>query len=134
MKPIPGFENLAVIKRDYQWYDLNARKYGPLKKGQRYSGGTPLLYDAEVQRIYVDSTDTHTLVYGATGSLKTRSIVMPAIKLLGYAGESMIINDAKGELYNRLAAELQELGYNIVVINLRDPSEGIPCIYHISST
>ena len=49
---------------------------------------------------------------------------MPAIKLLGHAGESMIINDAKGELYNRLAAELQELGYNIVVINLRDPSKG----------
>ena len=124
MKPIPGFENLAVIKRGYQWYDLNTRKYGPIKKGQRYNGGIPLLYDAEAQRIYVDSTDTHTLVYGATGSLKTRSIVMPAIKLLGHAGESMIINDAKGELYNRLAAELQELGYNIVVINLRDPSKG----------
>lgn len=124
MKPIPGFENLAVIKRDYQWYDLNTHKYGPLKKGQRYSGGIPLIYDAEAQRIYVDSTDTHTLVYGATGSLKTRSIVMPAIKLLGYAGESMIINDSKGELYDRLAAELQELGYNIVVINLREPSKG----------
>ena len=39
MKPIPGFENLAVIKRDYQWYDLNTRKYGPIKKGQRYNGG-----------------------------------------------------------------------------------------------
>lgn len=124
MRPVPGFENLAVLKRDYQYYDLNARKFGPLRKGQRYRGGIPLFYDAPAQRIYVDSTDTHTLVYGATGSLKTRSIVMPAIKLLGMAGESMIINDAKGELYDRLACELQELGYNIVVLNLRDPSKG----------
>ena len=124
MERTPGFENLAVIKRDYQWYDLKSRKYGPRKNNQRYCGGVPLLYDSEIKRVYVDSTDTHTLVYGATGSLKTRSIVMPTIKLLGQAGESMIINDAKGELYNRLAGELQELGYNIVVINLREPSKG----------
>ena len=119
-----GFEDLAVIKRDYQWYDLGAHRYGPMKRGQRYHGGVPLLYDANNQRIYVDSTDTHTLVYGATGSLKTRTIVMPTIRLLGIAGESLIINDAKGELFNRLAAELETLGYNIVVINLREPSKG----------
>lgn len=124
MKPISGFENLGRIKRNYQWFDLKTRKFGPIKKGLDYCGGVPLLYDSEEQRIYIDSTDTHTLVYGATGSLKTRSVVMPTIKLLGYAGESLIINDSKGELYSRLAAELDALGYNIVVINLRDPSSG----------
>lgn len=124
MTSIPGFENLEKIKRDYQWFDLNTHKYGPLKKGQKYCGGVPLLYDAESQRIYVDSTDTHSLVFGATGSLKTRSIVMPTIKMLSYAGESMIINDAKGELYDRLANDLVKQGYEIVVINLREPITG----------
>lgn len=124
MTSIPGFENLEKIKRDYQWFDLNTHKYGPLKKGQQYCGGVPLLYDAESQRIYVDSTDTHSLVFGATGSLKTRSIVMPTIKMLSYAGESMIINDAKGELYDRLANDLVKQGYEIVVINLREPITG----------
>lgn len=124
MASIPGFENLEKLKKEYQWFDLSSHTYGPAKKGQTYVGGVPLLYDSTAQKVYVDSTDTHTLVYGATGSLKTRSIVMPAIKLLGYAGESLIINDAKGELYNRLAADLYNQGYNIVVINLRDPSKG----------
>lgn len=124
MTSIPGFENLEKIKRDYQWFDLNTHKYGPRKKGQKYCGGVPLLYDAESQRIYVDSTDTHSLVFGATGSLKTRSIVMPTIKMLSYAGESMIINDAKGELYDRLANDLVKQGYEIVVINLREPITG----------
>lgn len=124
MVAIPGFENIEKIKRDYQWYDLNNRKYGPVKHGQKYKGGVPILYDAQSQRIYVDSQDTHTLVYGATGSLKTRSVVMPSIKLLAYANESMIINDAKGELYDRLAGELCEQGFDIVVINLRNPSTG----------
>ena len=124
MANIPGFENLEKIKREYQWYDLNSHKYGPPKTGQKYCGGVPLLYDSEAQRIYVDSTDTHSLVFGATGSLKTRSIVMPTIKLLAYAGESMIINDAKGELYDRLAGDLVAQGYNIVVINLPEPATG----------
>lgn len=124
MVAIPGFENLERIKRDYQWYDLSNHKYGPIKQGQEYQGGVPILYDAQSQRVYVDSQDTHTLVYGATGSLKTRSVVMPSIKLLAYANESMIINDAKGELYDRLAGELYERGYDLIVINLRNPSTG----------
>lgn len=48
----------------------------------------------------------------------------PTIKVLGYAGESMIINDPKGELYNRHAGDLRNLGYNLVEINFRDPSVG----------
>ena len=36
----------------------------------------------------------------------------------------MIINDPKGELYNRTAGELRDLGYNIITVNLRDPSVG----------
>lgn len=82
------------------------------------------MYDAEERKVIIDPTDTHTLVYGSTGSLKTRAIVMPAIKILSYAGESMIINDSKGELFARLAGELKNRGYNIVVINFRNPSVG----------
>ena len=66
-------------------------------------------------------------------------MVSPTIKVLGYAGESMIINDPKGELYARHAAELEKLGYNIVDINLRNPSVGnswnplyIPYQFYIS--
>ena len=36
----------------------------------------------------------------------------------------MIINDSKGELYNRHSKELSELNYNIIVINFRNPAIG----------
>lgn len=124
MTAIAGFENIEKIKKDYQWFDLNTREFGPQKKGQKYCGGVPLFYDKVDQRIYVDATDTHTLVYGTTGSLKTRTIVMPTIKLLGYAGESLIINDTKGELYTRLAADLDKQGFEIIVLNFREPATG----------
>lgn len=62
---------------------------------------------------------------------------MPAIKIMGYAGESMIINDVKGELYDRTADMLQKLGYNIIIINFRDTLNGncwnplyIPYMYY----
>lgn len=90
----------------------------------RYKGGVPLAYDAERNRVAVDSSDAHTLVFGATGSRKTRCVIEPTIKILGYAKESMIINDPKSEIYNRLAGELREKGYNIIVLNIREPRLG----------
>lgn len=123
MANLPGFESLDKIKRTYPYFDLAARKFS-YKKGTKYYGGVPVLYDSETRRLYLDSGDTHSLVYGATGSLKTRAVVSPTIKLLGYAGESMIINDPKGELFARHAGDLKKQGYRIIEINFRDPSVG----------
>ena len=47
----------------------------------KYLGGVPLMYDADERKVIIDAGDTHTLVYGATGSLKTRAVVMPTIKI-----------------------------------------------------
>lgn len=82
------------------------------------------MYNKDKQQMAVDATDSHTLVVGASGSKKTRSLILSAIKVLGYAGESMIINAPKGELYNRTAGELRDWGYSIITVNLRDPSVG----------
>lgn len=123
MANIPGFENIDKIKKEYPYFDLNTRTFSG-GKNTDYSGGIPLMYDYDARRLYIDSSDTHSLVYGSTGSLKTRTIVSPGIKVLGYAGESMIINDPKGELFARHAGDLKKQGYNIVEINFRDPSLG----------
>ena len=123
MANITGFESNDKIKQTYPYFDLTSRTFS-LGNKVKYCGGVPILYDAESRRLYVDPSDTHSLVYGATGSLKTRTIVSPYIKVLGYAGESMIINDPKGELYTRHAGTLKKQGYNIVEINFRDPSVG----------
>lgn len=123
MASIAGFECADKIKQIYPYFDLTTRTFSMVKKA-KYCGGVPILYDAESRRLYIDPSDTHSLVYGATGSLKTRTIVSPYIKVLGYAGESMIINDPKGELYARHAGTLKKQGYNIVEINFRNPSVG----------
>jgi len=39
---------------------------------------------------------------------------------LGFAGESMVINDTKGEIYSNTATFLKKQGYTIKIINLRD--------------
>ena len=46
------------------------------------------------------------------------------VKMLAKHGESMIITDPKGEIYERNAVELREKGYNIVLLNFRDPQKG----------
>jgi len=82
------------------------------------SGGIPVTA-MDGKLYYCDSFD-HTLIVGSTGSGKTICEIMPLIFNLGYAGESMVINDTKGELYTHTSDFLRKKGYKIKVINLRD--------------
>ena len=73
---------------------------------------------------YVDNSENHTLVVGATASGKTTSVVDPLVTSLAKKGESMILTDPKGEIYKNHAAMLKEKGYNVIVLNFRDPIKG----------
>ena len=76
------------------------------------------------KKMWVDDGEAHNLVVGATGSGKTQIVSFPMIKLLAKAGESMIMTDPKGELYEKTSEMLREKGYNIVILNFRDPQKG----------
>ena len=82
-------------------------------------GGVPLF--ATENSVFIEKDDAHTLVYGITGSKKTRLIAMPALRMYAIARESFIASDPKGELYKKTYSLLKEHDYKIVVINLRDP-------------
>ena len=84
--------------------------------------GIPLINDGK--KIWVDDGEYHNLIIGSTGSGKTEMIVQPMVKLLAKKGESMIITDPKGEIYEKNATELREKGYNIVLLNFREPQKG----------
>ena len=84
--------------------------------------GVPLVYDKD--KIWVDNSQYHNLIIGTTGSGKSESIVKPMTKILAKNGQSVIITDPKGELYKSCANELKRRGYNIVVLNFRDPQSG----------
>ena len=97
------------------------KKVNPLAPSFDYAG-VPLI--TEPNEVWVDDGESHSLIIGSTGSGKTEMIVKPLIKLLAKKGESMILTDPKGELYEESASMLIEKGYNIILINLRNPEKG----------
>lgn len=73
---------------------------------------------------WLDASETHCLVIGATRSGKSRRIILPTIWVLAQAGESMIISDPKGELYHTACGYLKCQGYEVILIDLRQPLRG----------
>ena len=84
--------------------------------------GIPIL--VKKKRVWVDDSEAHTLIMGSTGSGKTTRLINPLIKILAKKGESMILTDPKGELYDENVEMLKSKGYNIVLLNLRNPEKG----------
>ena len=84
--------------------------------------GFPLVSDGE--RLWVDDDNSHNLVIGSTGTGKTQCIIHPLVKILAKKGESMIVTDPKGEIYRESAGLLKQKGYQIIVLNFRDPQRG----------
>ncbi len=85
-------------------------------------GGIPLYNDGN--EVWIDIGGYHNMIIGSTGSGKSQSISFPFINVMAKAGESMIVTDPKGELYEGTAKELEKRGYNIVLLNFRDPDKG----------
>ena len=84
--------------------------------------GIPIILNNK--EAYVDDGENHSLIIGASGSGKTWTIIDPLVKILGKGGESMVITDPKGEIYEHNANLLRERGYNVVIVNFRDPEHG----------
>ena len=76
------------------------------------------------KKVWVDNGGYHNLVIGSTGAGKTQTTVLPMVNLLAKHDESMIVTDPKGEIYEGTSNYLKSLGYNIVLLNFRDPQQG----------
>ena len=68
--------------------------------------GIPMTYDDD--SLYIDDKAIHSLVIGTTGSGKTQAILLPQARLAIKAGESIVVNDVKGEIYESLKDDLGE--------------------------
>ena len=80
--------------------------------------GLPLISDG--RRVWLDNSDTHSIIFGSTGSKKSRLFGMPLVNLFAMASESFIATDVKGELHQRTADLVSERGYRVITLNLRD--------------
>ena len=96
-------------------------KIDPMKKKYNFAG---LPFIVNKNEIYVDNSEAHSLIIGSTGSGKTRRLVLPLLNILARAGQSIVVTDPKGELYARMSELYKSLGYKVISINLRNPSEG----------
>ncbi len=108
-----------------RWTDLNEFK-NSLKKISNIEdvtdGSLPLAYDDK--SIYTFERDGHTLVLGTTGSGKTQSICLPKLYLGEHGGESFIVSDNKGEIYDMFASKFKKDGYKVIAINFASPDYG----------
>ena len=84
--------------------------------------GIPILYDDN--NLYINNNESHQLIIGATGSGKTQTTILPQLKLSMLAGESVILNDVKGDIYERTAELFKSNGYEVVVLNFDNPKYG----------
>lgn len=64
----------------------------------------------------------HCLVIGSTASGKSSRVLVPSLRILAHSGEKpcMVITDPKGELYTKTSRIMEDEGYRVICLNLRD--------------
>ena len=133
------FENQSTYYNHFTKYNLYTGTFNASKKIKYLTqpGGIPLGINGD--SVLIDSSDAHSIVLGSTGSKKSRLIIMPTVRILADAGESIVVSDPKSEIYDRTSGYLKQKGYIISVVNLRDPTYGdswnplyIPYLYYKS--
>ncbi len=106
--------------------DSNFEPHKFTKLSESKKDGIPVYACFNKKRKELDvnlASPMHGLVIGATGSGKTTTFINPMIQILARsgAGSSMICTDPKGELFQLHSGLLKERGYNVMVLDLRDP-------------
>ncbi len=105
--------------------DFNFTPHEFSKLGESTKDGIPVraVLDKKGKLQINLASPMHGLIIGATGSGKTTTFINPMIQILAKsdAGSSMIVTDPKGELFQMHSKVLQERGYKVMVLDLRDP-------------
>lgn len=80
------------------------------------------------QKFFIEGVkNNHALVVGSTGSGKTTGFISPTIQANANSKykASMLIYDLKGDLFKMHSKLLEEKGYKVIVINLKDPVRSV---------
>lgn len=90
-----------------------------------FKNGAGIVIGKEKNRenIFCLAGEVHSLIIGKTGCGKTRCLVIQTLCALALAGESIVANDPKGELYYYLSRFLKQLGYDVKVLDFQSPKK-----------
>lgn len=116
--------------------DKNFPAFTYAKAASAPGDGVPMRAELVGKHLKINvSPGSHSLIIGSTGSGKTTTFINPMIQIISEtaAGSSMIMTDPKGELFSLHSKKLQDQGYDVKVLDLRDtyssyrwnPLEGI---------
>ena len=111
------FESDKELKQNFKQIDFD-------RLSQTNIDGIPIKAEEIKKKLTITlSKPAHTLIIGTTGSGKTTTFINPTTQILAHSKNrpSMILSDPKGELYSLHYQELKRLGYDVKVIDLRNP-------------
>lgn len=102
---------------------LNSKKQKTTNLEISNKGGLVVGYEKkrDTEHLFYLEDDVHSLILGATRCGKTRSIILQSVCLLGLTGESIVLTDPKGEIYDYTKFFLERLGYEVVALDFKNP-------------
>lgn len=118
-KESDGFEKMEEEKKAKEWPGI---EHIYLADDEYKVGGVPIIL--KEKEAWVNNSEDHTIIIGSTGSGKTECGILPTVRILAKSGQSMIVTDPKGEIYQRTGELLKSRGYKIIILNFRDPLHG----------
>lgn len=74
----------------------------------------------KIDSVVNNKLNNHMAVFGASGTMKSRALARNLIMQDAKRGESIIVTDPKGELYEDCAPFLEKMGYDVKMFNLVD--------------
>lgn len=115
------FQSEEEIAKNYKTLNFNELKDYEIV-------GTPIMEKESSGELKVTfAKPTHSLVIGTTGSGKTTTYVSPSIQIISELKNhpSMLISDPKGELFADHSEALKSKGYEVKVLDLRNPYNSV---------
>lgn len=81
--------------------------------------------EGQKEKIYYIGKDLHSLIIGASGSGKTRRIILETLWLQIISGLSVVVSDVKGEIYYYTNKFAKEHEYKTYALDLRNPKKSV---------
>lgn len=126
-KADPLISRLVSIGEERYRAIENGEIFNPPKADQTLTDSAGIVLAREMsrgtERLPCITDDYHTLTIGATRCGKSRCLVLQSICALALAGEGIVTNDPKGELYHYTHSFLETLGYKVHVIDFNTPKK-----------
>lgn len=122
MEALHGQTGVSYLKEDGTQGTANWMDIKEAKKVIGIGTEKGLVFGSIKGKMATLPTDTffnkNIAVFGASGSMKSRSFVRPNIMQISEMGQSMIITDPKAEIFESMSEFLRGKGYKVKVLNL----------------